>query len=420
METILKSRLWLGLALCVLLGACHKRTDPLEAQRKALLERPMEREDVTPNHVAIELSAGQVSGLVEKFARLEAQKNERVYMAGPMGLPMEAVNVLETVTLEYDKATCEGCVDVALSLAGNSELGSGLSSLKAPMTWNMQVTGQVALGIRQRRVWLDPKADWTVRSSVEGLPAMLNDVAASTLKEMIAEQLRNAKLDAPVSMLELPSDLPFQVASVEAVASEAFSVRLGLYLNQSSEVSEAAPPETGWRVRIPKGTVAGILESVLLRQPPAGGFATALDRVELEDGAVIVLQLLRANKRAAARSVTLRTHWELNSEEGRLVVDSVDLGPHQKGWHTVGTRFVGKKGLKKWMKKSAELSFKRVWSKQTPGLMTTIQLQNLNTVQNELVLEGDIAVEALKSDPENDEQQGSEEKNAPEGSSPQE
>ena len=147
METILKSRLWLGLALCVLLGACHKRTDPLEAQRKALLERPMEREDVTANHVAIELSAGQVSGLVEKFARLEAEKNERVYMAGPMGLPMEAVNVLETVTLEYDKATCEGCVDVALSLAGNSELGSGLSSLKAPMTWNMQVTGQVALAM---------------------------------------------------------------------------------------------------------------------------------------------------------------------------------------------------------------------------------------------------------------------------------
>jgi len=361
----------------------------------------------------LEFSKEQVDRLVRGVAFAEAAKNKRVFISGPMGLPLEATNELASVDLKLESGSCEGCVSLELLLDGSSEVGSGLSNLKAPMSWDIGVSGVLALDLKQQEVMAVPRTDWAVNSAVTGLPTMMNDTAASAMKNMIANEMVKAKMDAPFKLLKVPENLPFQIARLGFEESETLSIGAGLHLMTRGKLQSRKSPDHGWRIRIPEQTLFGVVDALLLGQPPAGGFATEVESLSIGEQMVLTLRIIRATRKAPERLVRLTLSVEL-AEMGNLKVVLVEVMPADKGWHTVGTRFVGLKGMQKWMKKSVEQSFPTVWVSETPGLRFQTRLRSVGAEDGELVLAGDIGVEALI----NNDGVGEGEKTDAEGSSP--
>ena len=95
------------IACLLLLIGCHKGYDPLAERRDALLMLDTTVDSVPPTrHVVAELSKAQLDTLVSDVVTIQRQSLERVHLSGPMGIPMEAVNTVDEVSLKASQGTC--------------------------------------------------------------------------------------------------------------------------------------------------------------------------------------------------------------------------------------------------------------------------------------------------------------------------
>jgi hypothetical protein len=395
-EGRLNGGILVALGGALVLGACHKQLDPLAEQRVAVTTLQQQSAGLPANHVLFEVSKAQMDQLVSQIGQHEAEKNKRVFIPGPMGMPLEAVNDLQSTALTLSSGSCAGCLAVQLTVSGHSELGSSLSSLKAPLTWSLKVSGLLALGLEEHRVLLVPQADWWVDSVVEGLPAVLNEAAASTLKTKVANELVRAKMDAPIVVATLPDLGWVQLSSLDFRPGDALQVGVAMGLRHVTEVGDKAAPAQGVRLRISEGTLHGVLEGVLLSQKHIGGYAASVEALNLGEQAVITLRLIRANRRAASRLVRLDTHIEL-AETGKLVVDEIAFSPADPGWHTLGTRLVGRRGMTRWMKKAVERSLPTQWRREGAETVFSADWTGVSSEDGELILVGKITLETSDS-----------------------
>ena len=316
------------LSLGVMAG-CHHRLDPLLEKREALFL--METNDQIPaaDHVVLEMSTSELERVVNDVVEAGEKTLESIHISGPMGIPLQAKTTVNAAKVRLADGECEGCVSAEIAADGTSILGSVLSSIRAEMMWQVTVAAEAMVELQGREIRYSPSREWRSNTTVQGLPNVMNASAAATIDDRIRAELDKIQLNQPRTIATWPASMPFDLASVQLRAKPNVQLGAGLYLLKSEPVSARPAPDRGIRARMSAQTLLGLVEAAVISQPVSRGYGLDVADVTMTDVVDITLVLVRANRRKASRTVSIRGHFEWD-EQGRFQVDDVTLGDPQK------------------------------------------------------------------------------------------
>lgn len=400
--------------LGLILGACahSKGVDPL-AERRMQLAMAENSEAPVAAESPLEISVSQktLSALTESVVRIQSKNLETVYLSGPMGMPIESKNTVESAEFGAGAGQCEGCLGLDLTLKGNSLIGGGMSSIRAPMTWTVGIDGELSLGVARRDVMLTAERDWRSSVSVGGLPPLMQGTAQAAMKGMMDGEIAKMGLNESQRLFSLPDNFPLELTNIALDADEGLSASVSFALLSQGQLEAMPAPESGWRVRVPAKTLFGLADAYLLKQPVSNGYSSQVMGLEVDEGLALRVRLWRANKKMAYREFQLPLQLT-KTEKGtyELVMGTLAWGPGMKGWATPGMRLVGRKALEKNLRNRLKLSVNARHGFAAGGMLFQLTIDSVDASSQTVEISGSMTVREL---PE------ASKENSPQGSSPQ-